>query len=268
MADDIQISRQGAIAILALNRPEVLNSLKLETIQRLLGILRDTAGDSSVRAVVLTGNGRGFCSGWQLDKEGVPGIPGESLGVRQSHLMAEYFNPLIQALHDLPVPTVAAVNGVCAGAGVSLALACDLVLVGESASFVLTFAPRLGLIPDLGATWKLPRLIGWARAQAVTMLGGCISAAEAEQWGMVWRRLPDADLQAAAGETAARLANAPPGICREVRLAYEAAQTRGVAEQMEFERLRQRELLDAPAFDEGVSAFQQKREPNFHPRLP
>lgn len=262
--DEILLSHHGAVAVLTLHRPAVLNSLSLETVRALLSKVRSIGADRSVRALVVTGEGRGFCAGWQLDADGVPGLPGESLGVRQGHLMAEYFNPLIEALHELPQPTLAAVNGVCAGAGVSLALACDLVLVAASASFVLTFASRLGLIPDLGATWKLPRLIGWARAQAVTMLGERIDAARAEQWGMVWRQVADAELQAAALETAERLARVAPGACREVRLTYEAAQTRDLAEQMEFERRRQRALLDAPAFAEGVAAFQQKREPDFY----
>lgn len=265
---DVQCERTGGVAVITLNRPGVLNSLSLDAIKALLQTVREVAADRSVRALVITGAGRGFCAGWQLDLDGVPGLPEESLGVRQAHLMAEYFNPLIQALHDLPIPTVAAVNGVCAGAGVSIALACDIAVAAESASFVLTFAPKLGLVPDLGATWKLPRLVGWARAQAITMLGERIRAADAAQWGMVWRCLPDAELREAAIVLAARLGKAPPGSCREVRHAYEAAQTRDLAAQMEYERLRQRDLLDLPSFGEGVRAFSEKREPDFHPDQP
>lgn len=261
---DVQCERIGGVTVVTLNRPELLNSLSLDAIKALLRTVREVAADRTVRALVITGAGRGFCAGWQLDLDGVPGLPGESLGVRQAHLMAEYFNPLIQALHDLPIPTVAAVNGVCAGAGVSIALACDIAVAAESASFVLTFAPRLGLVPDLGATWKLPRLVGWARAQAITMLGERIRAAEAAQWGMVWRCFPDAELREAAMALAERLSKAPPGSCREVRHAYEAAQTRDLAAQMEYERLRQRDLLDSLFFEEGVRAFSEKREPNFN----
>ena len=264
MNQDIQFSKQGAIGVLTLNRPTSLNSLSLEAIKALLAQLRQIGADSSIRALLITGAGRAFCAGWQLDESGVPGLSDESLGVRQAHLMAEYFNPVIQAMHDLPIPIVAAVNGVCAGAGVSIALAADIVMAAESASFVLTFAPKLGLIPDLGATWKLPRLLGWGRAQAITMLGDRIRAAEAVQWGMIWRSLPDAELYDGALATAARLASGPPGICREVRHAYHEAQTNSLAAQMEFERLRQRELLDAASFSEGMNAFQQKREPDFH----
>lgn len=260
----IQIQRQGAVCILTLNRPESLNSLSLEAIKALLIQLQALKNDTSVRALIMTGAGRGFCAGWQLDESGVPGLPDESFGVRQAHLMAEYFNPVIQTLHDLPFPTVAAVNGVCAGAGVSVALAADIVLAAEEAAFVLTFTPKLGLVPDLGATWKLPRLIGWARAQAVTLLGDRITAKQAEDWGMIWRRVSANELQAEALRVAQRLAASPKGMGLEVRHAFHEAQVNDLSTQMDYERLRQRQLLDSPAFNEGLKAFQEKRNPNFH----
>jgi len=263
MNTDILLRVQDHIATLTFNRPQSLNSLSLGSIQTLLQQLRELSVRRDVRALVLTGQGRGFCAGWQLDMDQVPGIAGESLGVRQSHLMAEYFNPVIDALNDCPFPTLAAVNGMCAGAGISLALACDVVIAHESASFVMTFAPRLGLIPDLGATWKMPRLVGWARAQATALLGERISADQAAQWGMIWRAASDADFQAAIADTASRLSLGPPGIAKEVRHAHQAAQTHTLAQQLDFERQRQRLLLDSPHFLEGVAAFAQKREPNF-----
>jgi 2-(1,2-epoxy-1,2-dihydrophenyl)acetyl-CoA isomerase len=266
MNDSILLTRRDSgIAQLTLNRPESLNSLSLDAIKALLAQLRELAADPELRALLITGAGRGFCAGWQLDGEGVPGLPDESLGQRQSQLMEAWFNPVIQALHDLPVPSVAAVNGVCAGAGVSIALAADIVLAADSASFVLTFAPKLGLVPDLGASWKLPRLIGWARAQAVTMLGERIGAETAERWGLIWRQVPAAALQDEALALARRLADAPPGICREVRSTFAAAQLNDLAAQMDHERRRQGELLDRPSFEEGVRAFQEKRAPRFHP---
>ena len=261
----ISLTREGPVLVLTLDRPASLNSLSLDTIKQLLGELRALAHDDKSRALLITGAGRAFCAGWQLDESGVPGLPDESFGVRQSHLMEEYFNPVIQALHDLPIPIIAAVNGVCAGAGVSIALAADIVVAADDASFVLTFAPRLGLVPDLGATWKLPRLLGWARAQAVTLLGDRIRATDAVQWGMIWRSVPSGELRREALALAVRLADAPPGICREVRHAYHAAQTCSLAAQMDYERRRQRDLLDKPSFREGVQAFQQKREPRFYP---
>jgi 2-(1,2-epoxy-1,2-dihydrophenyl)acetyl-CoA isomerase len=138
------------------------------------------------------------------------------------------------------------------------------VIASDQASFVLTFAPKLGLVPDLGASWKLPRLIGWARAQAVTMLGEKLSAETAERWGMIWRSLPAASLMPEAMALANRLAANPPGICREVRDVFAAAQLQSLEAQMDLERQRQRVLLDAPAFTEGVQAFQQKRPADFY----
>jgi 2-(1,2-epoxy-1,2-dihydrophenyl)acetyl-CoA isomerase len=264
MSETIQLTRQGAVAILTLTRPESLNSLDVAAIKALLSTLRTLADDASVRALVITGAGRAFCAGWQLEDDGVPGLADESLGVRQSHLMEVYFDPVIQTLHDFPGPTLAAVNGVCAGLGVSLALAADIAVAADGASFVLTFAPRLGLVPDLGATWKLPRLIGWARAQAVTMLGEPIPAETAERWGMIWRQVPAAALMQEAMALAGRLADAPAGICREARHCLAAAQLNTLQQQMDDERLRQRALLDKPSFAEGLRAFREKRRPDFH----
>ena len=264
MRDNLLLTRDDDVAVLTLNRPDSLNSLSLQAVKDLLSTLRTLHADESVRALLLTGAGRGFCAGWQLEEGGVPGLPDESFGVRQAHLMSEYFNPVIQAFHDLPFPVVAAVNGPCAGAGVSIALAADIVLAAESAYFMLTFSPRLGLIPDLGATWKLPRLIGWARAQAATLLGDKISATDAAASGMIWRCLSDASLMAEAAAVASRLAKGPPGIAREVRHAYHASSNNTLAEQLDYERLRQRELLDSAAFNEGLKVFAEKRSPDFY----
>ncbi len=263
MDSEVVLSVNDGIAVLTLNRPSVLNSLNLNSIKSLLGHLREIAATPSVRALITTGAGRGFCAGWELDETAVPGIEGESLGVRQAHLMYEYFNPVIQAMADLEVPTIAAVNGVAAGAGVSIALAADVIVASDDASFLLTFAPRLGLVPDLGATWKLPRLLGWSRAQAVTLLGERITASQAERWGMAWSVVRGGDLLHEASRLAAQLANGPPGVAREVRRAYEASAVRDLPSQLEYERLRQRELLDRAAFREGVAAFREKRLPAF-----
>lgn len=264
MSENILLTCEGDVAVLTLNRPDSLNSLSLQAVKDLLQNLRALRSDDSVRVLLVTGAGRGFCTGWQLEEGGVPGLPDESFGVRQAHLMAEYFNPVIQTVHDLPFPVIVAVNGPCAGAGVSIALAADIVLAAESAYFMLTFSPRLGLIPDLGATWKLPRLIGWARAQAATLLGDKIPASEAAASGLIWRCHPDASLISEAKNIAARLAKGPPGIAREVRHAYHASLNNTLSEQLEYERLRQRELLDSSAFNEGLLAFAEKRSPDFY----
>jgi len=264
MSDNLLLTRDGNVAVLTLNRPDSLNSLSLQAVKDLLKTLRTLHADDSVQALLVTGAGRGFCAGWQLEEGGVPGLPEESFGVRQAHLMAEYFNPVIQAFHDLPFPVVAAVNGPCAGAGVSIALAADIVLAAESAYFMLTFAPRLGLIPDLGATWKLPRLIGWARAQAATLLGDKMAAADAAASWVIWRCLPDDSLITEAIALASRRSKGPPSIAREVRHAYHASSNNSLAEQLDYERLRQRDLLDSPAFSEGLKAFAEKRSPDFY----
>ncbi len=264
MSENILLTHEGDVAVLTLNRPDSLNSLSLQAVKDLLNTLKTLQEKSSVHALLVTGAGRGFCAGWQLEEGGVPGLPDESFGVRQAHLMAEYFNPVIQAFHDLPFPVVAAVNGPCAGAGVSIALAADIVLAAESAYFMLTFAPRLGLIPDLGATWKLPRLVGWARAQAATLLGDKIPASEAASAGMIWRCLDDASLMSEAKAIAARLAKGPPGIAREVRHAYHASSNNTLAAQLDYERMRQRDLLDSASFNEGLKAFAEKRSPDFY----
>ena len=264
MSEHLLLTREGHVAVLTLNRPDSLNSLSLQTVKDLLNLLKTLHDDDRVRSLLVTGAGRGFCTGWQLEEGGVPGLPEESFGVRQAHLMAEYFNPVIQAFHDLPFPVVAAVNGPCAGAGVSVALAADIVLAAESAYFMLTFSPRLGLIPDLGATWKLPRLIGWARAQAATLLGEKIPASEAAAAGMIWRCVPDTSLMNEARAVAVQLAKGPPGIACEVRHAYHASSTNTLAEQLDYERLRQRSLLDSHAFSEGLKAFAEKRAPDFY----
>ncbi|MBD9641778.1 enoyl-CoA hydratase/isomerase family protein [Ensifer sp. ENS07] len=265
---ELFVERDGPICTITLNRPERLNSLSLNGIKALLASLRSASRDGSIGALVISGTGRGFCAGWHLDEDGVPGLPDETLGVRQAHLMAEYFNPVIEAMRDMPVPTIASINGVCAGAGVSLALAADIAIAARSASFVLTFAPRLGIIPDLGATWILPRSIGWAKAQAIALLGERIGAPTAVDWGMIFDAVEDDALASRTKALTDRLAASPPRVALEVRRAFHAAQRNSLTAQLEYERLRQRDLLDTPAFAEGLLAFQEKREPRFHQQTP
>lgn len=260
---NIIVEHIDGVAVLTLNRPAVLNNLSLAAIQEMLHAVREIARTGSARALLITGAGRGFCAGGELSSGGGASLDGDSLGARQTQLMKEYYLPLIHALHDLPIPIVAAVNGVAAGAGVSLALAADIVIAARSSSFVLTFAPRLGLIPDLGATWKLPRLIGWTRAMAMTMTGEKVAAQTAVEWGMIWKCVDDAELMPAALKLASGLAAGPKGIFREVRNAYAAAQFNDLPAQLEYETERLRELLDTPALKEGIAAFREKREPDF-----
>jgi 2-(1,2-epoxy-1,2-dihydrophenyl)acetyl-CoA isomerase len=206
---NIRVEQVDGVVVLTLNRPAVLNNLSLDTIKEMLHSIQTIACNGSARALLITGAGRAFCAGGELSAEG-PGVVGDSLGKRQSVRMDEYFNPLIRALHDLPIPIIAAINGVAAGAGVSLALTGDLVIAALSASFLLTFAPRLGIIPDLGTTWKLPRLIGWARALGMTVTGEKVSAQTAADWGLIWKCVDDDELMRVAMQLASQLAAGPP----------------------------------------------------------
>jgi 2-(1,2-epoxy-1,2-dihydrophenyl)acetyl-CoA isomerase len=259
---NIRVEQIDGVVVLTLNRPAVLNNLSLDTIKEILHSIQMISSNGSARALLITGEGRAFCAGGELSADG-PGLAGDSLGKRQSVLMDEYFNPLIRALHDLPIPIIAAINGVAAGAGVSFALTADLVIAARSASFLLTFAPRLGIIPDLGATWKLPRLVGWARALGMTVTGEKLAAQTAAEWGLIWKCVDDDELMPVAMKLAAQLAAGPPGIFREVRHALAAAQLNDLPAQLSYEAAKLGTLLDTPAFTEGVAAFQAKREPDF-----
>src|SRR6202789_386614 len=202
--ETILLSLEGGIARLTLNRPDKLNSFNVrmhEEVQRALQSVRA----QGARVLVLSGAGRGFCAGQDLaDRAVAPGTEGVDLG----DSIERYYKPLILALQELPMPVIAAVNGVAAGAGANIALACDLVVAARSASFVQAFC-RLGLIPDSGGTWSLPRLVGNARALGLTLLGEKVSAEQAAAWGMIWRCVDDAEFSATVDALAQRLAAAP-----------------------------------------------------------
>src|SRR6202051_930068 len=187
--DTILFSVDGGIARLTLNRPAKLNSFNTQ----MHGEVRDALGGlprSEARVLILTGAGRGFCAGQDLgDRAVAPGSQGVDLG----DSIDKYYKPLVLALHTLPIPVIAAVNGVAAGAGANIALACDLVIAARSANFVQAFS-KLGLVPDSGGTWNLPRLVGNARALGLTLLGNKLTAEQAAAWGMIWQCVDDADL--------------------------------------------------------------------------
>jgi 2-(1,2-epoxy-1,2-dihydrophenyl)acetyl-CoA isomerase len=254
------------IATLTLDEPARLNPLTLPTQEALRARLAQLADDREVRALVLTGAGRAFCVGADLDGMRADADRPGSLGEHVAGLMARTSNPLIEQLRALPIPTVAAVNGPAAGAGVGLALACDLVVAARSAYFYLPFVARLGIVPDLGTTWFLARRIGQARATALTLLGERLPAERAAQWGLIWSCVDDDALAAAARETATRLAALPPQAALETRRAYEAADANDLTAQLRYEAGRQRELIDRESFREGVDAFLAKRPPLFKGR--
>ena len=212
--------------------------------------LEQAAGDPAVRAVLLMGAGRGFCAGQDLTEV----TPGQDLG----ETLAVRFNPLIRAVRALPKPVVCAVQGVAAGAGANLALACDIVVAGASARFIQAFV-KIGLIPDAGGTWVLPRLVGDARARGMAMLGEPVGAAQAEAWGMVWKMVPDEALEDEAGRVAAQLAALPTQAMRLMKQAFLVSGANTLDAQLDLERDLQSEAGGTPDFAEGVRAFLEKR---------
>jgi len=221
----------------------------------LSGALDSAAADESCRALVITGAGRAFCAGQDLTA--IVGIAPAGIG----HLL-DHYNQIVGKLRALPMPVVCAVNGVAAGAGANLALACDIVLAGEGASFVQAFA-RIGLIPDCGGTWFLPRLVGMARARALAMLAEPLPAATAAEWGMIWRAVPDAGLMAEAHALAARLASGPTAALALTKQALEESAVNDLAGQLDLERELQEEASATPDHAEGLRAFLDKRPAAF-----
>ena len=249
---------------LVLNRPEKLNSFNRELHAALRAALDDAAADRSVRAVILTGAGRGFSAGQDLsDRARTPDGPPPDL----SATLAELWNPLARRLRSMPCPVVAAVNGVAAGAGANVALACDVVVAGRSAKFLQAFS-KIGLIPDSGGTHTLPRLVGQGRAFALAALAEPISAEQAAAWGMIWKVVDDADLAAEAVAIAERLAALPTDALVALRRCLDAAATAGFDAQLDIEAREQGRLGRSPDYREGVAAFLEKRAPRWAERSP
>jgi 2-(1,2-epoxy-1,2-dihydrophenyl)acetyl-CoA isomerase len=248
------------VARLTLNRPERLNSFNVRMHSEVREVLAGLAGRSSgARVLVMTGAGRGFCAGQDLgDRAVAPGGEGADLG----ESIDRYYKPLVLALRSLPLPVIAAVNGVAAGAGANIALACDLVIAARSASFVQAFS-KLGLVPDSGGTWFLPRLVGTARAMGMALLGEKLGAEEAAEWGLIWKCVADSELVPAVDALARQLAVAPTlGIARTKQAMYGGWRTT-LEQQLDVERDYQRELGRTADYAEGVAAFGEKRTPRF-----
>jgi 2-(1,2-epoxy-1,2-dihydrophenyl)acetyl-CoA isomerase len=263
MGNYVRYEAADGIATLTLNYPEKLNPIAIPLQEDLRDALARLAEDRSVRCAILTGAGRAFCVGADLSGMGADPADERSRGERSNDMMTRISNPIIMALRELPIPVVAAVNGPAAGAGVGIALACDIVVAARSAYFYLPFMPRLGIVPDLGTTWFLPRLVGSARAMGMSLLGDRLPAEQAEQWGLIWSCVDDEALPGEARGVARKLAALPAHAIAEIRAAYAASAESGLAEQLRYEATRQRELIDRETFAEGVAAFQQKRDPNF-----
>lgn len=259
----VNLEFDGAVAILKLNRPDVLNSTTPALARDARAAIAEVRDTPSARALLVTGAGRAFCAGAELNDELLNGDGTQSPGQYLDATMRDDFNPWITDLDTLPIPVVAAVNGVAAGAGVGLALAADITVAARSASFLLPFCPKLGLIPDIGSTWYLPRRVGPARATALALLGHKLSAEEAAQWGLIWQCVDDALLLESAMQIARALARLPSGIALELRQALRQAESNTLAAQLDYEREKQCVLIEGAAFREGVNAFREKRQPVF-----
>jgi 2-(1,2-epoxy-1,2-dihydrophenyl)acetyl-CoA isomerase len=254
--ETILFSIDAGIATLTLNRPEKLNAFNVKMHGEVQHALQEVR---RARVLVLTGSGRAFCAGQDLsDRVAAADRSRPDLG----ESIERYYKPLILALQDLPVPVIAAVNGVAAGAGANIALACDLVIAARSASFIQSFA-KIGLVPDCGGTWNLPRLVGPARASGLTLLGNRVAAEKAAVWGMIWECVDDADLASAVDAAARQLAQGPPLGLAKTKAALRAAWENSLVEQLDLERDAQRELGHSLDYAEGVAAFAEKRAPRF-----
>jgi len=261
--DTLLFERRDSIVHVTLNRPDRLNALNLKLITDLRAAAAAIDSDGDVRAVVLTGSGRAFCSGADLMGDDLLGDPQRSRGQNIGAGLREHFNPMVDSWYQLRVPVVVAVNGIAAGAGVSLALIGDIVLAARSATFLQLFAPKLGLMPDLGSTFHLPRLVGTARAKGLALLGDALTAEDAANWGLIWACVDDAALASQAEAIARRFASGPTQAFQRIKAAFNVEPPRTLTEQLALEAVAQAELGDTQDFAEGVQAFRHKRAPAF-----
>jgi len=254
--DKITLTKDHGLATLTLNAPDKLNAVSRKMIAEIKQAWEEIGADGSVRAVLLTGNGRGFCAGADLSD------PDRKNDADSGSALDKFFNPVIRTMRALPKPIVAAVNGVAAGVGMSFAMAADITIAAKSASFLQAFS-RIGLLPDGGSTWFLPRLVGEQRARALAMLAPQIKAEQAKDWGLIWDVVEDAELMPKASELARRLADGPTLSLARIKDALNRADGNDLSAQLDLERDFQRELGRSEDFREGVQAFLAKRKANF-----
>ncbi|WP_206771989.1 2-(1,2-epoxy-1,2-dihydrophenyl)acetyl-CoA isomerase PaaG [Polymorphum gilvum] len=259
MQDTVLVDVSAGVARLTLNRPDKLNAFNDAQHRALRDALQAAAGDGSVRAILLTGAGRAFCAGQDLgdrDPSKMSGTP--DLG----DTLERFYNPLVRLIRSIEKPVVCAVNGVAAGAGANIALACDIVLAARSARFIQAFS-KIGLIPDSGGTWSLARLVGEARAKGLALTGMPLSAEQAADWGLIWKAVDDDALMSEAESLAAGFAGGPTIGLGLTKQAIQAAATNSLDAQLDLERDLQREAGATSDYAEGVAAFLAKRPPAF-----
>jgi 2-(1,2-epoxy-1,2-dihydrophenyl)acetyl-CoA isomerase len=263
MDNVVLVTRRDGYRIITLNRPDKLNSFNEELHLALRAALDDAEADKSCRALILTGAGRGFCAGQDLSDRMVTIKAGQTPNLQDT--LGLYYNPLVRRLTAFPMPVIGAVNGIAAGAGANIALACDIVIAARSAKFLQAFA-KIGLMPDAGGTWTLPRLVGPQRARALAMLAEPITAELAEEWGMIWKVVDDHLLMADAEAMAAKFVTGSTLAFSTIKQALEQSATNTLDQQLDLERDLQQRLATAPDYAEGVAAFFAKRAPKFSDR--
>ncbi|HEY7664094.1 MAG TPA: 2-(1,2-epoxy-1,2-dihydrophenyl)acetyl-CoA isomerase PaaG [Xanthobacteraceae bacterium] len=257
----VLLERRAGYRVLTLNRPQRLNAFNEAMHQALKQALADAEADADCRALLLTGAGRAFCAGQDLNDR----ISADGEVTVLGAALEAYYNPLVRKLRALPFPVVAAVNGVAAGAGANIALACDVVLAARSATFVQAFA-RIGLVPDSGGTWFLPRLVGPARARGLALTAEPLPADKAEAWGLIWRMVEDLELMAEAHRLCVHFTEAPTVALALIKRVLDESWSNDLDSQLDLERETQHEASLTADYAEGVRAFLQKRAPAFSGR--
>ena len=257
MSKFINVEIEENVAFITLNRPEVFNSFNREMALSLQSKLDDCEQNDSIRAIVLTGSGKAFCAGQDLKEVTTP-----ELNPGFKKILEEHYNPIITKIRNINKPIVCAVNGVAAGAGANIALACDIVIAHEKVSFIQAFS-LIGLVPDSGGTFFLPRLIGFQKATALAMLGDKISAEEAEKLGMIYKMVPMDEFMIEVRKIAFKLSNMPTKALGMIKQLMNASQKNSLAEQLAMESAFQIEAAQSNDYAEGVAAFIEKRKPNF-----
>lgn len=257
--ETIEFAIQDGVAVLTLNRPQNLNSFNTQMHSEVRSAIKQVANSGEARCLLITANGRGFCAGQDLSDRSVS-AEGEMPDLGDS--VEQNYNPLIRSIHALEMPVICAVNGVAAGAGASIALACDIVLAAKSANFIQAFC-KIGLVPDSGGTWILPRLVGMARAKGLALLGDKLSAEQAEKWGLIWQSVDDDALMTDAMAMATHFASQPTKGLAMIKRALRESTSNTLHEQLELEKECMRIGGRTEDYKEGVAAFKEKRKPEF-----